>query len=120
MPRMKRFMTTTLYLYLDPANATFVRQKGAGDWGSYSNYINFLIASARKDKAAIGRTKEYAKAAFAPIQVRTATKTGATKKPKKGGKKAARTKTRKASKKKPTLKLVKAKARIAQTAAKAA
>jgi hypothetical protein len=45
--KAKKVLNTHLYAYCTKANATYARTKGKQEFGSFSAYINALIASDR-------------------------------------------------------------------------
>lgn len=89
MSRQNRILTATLYCYVEPTNAAFAKTQGRQKWGSFSNYINHLLAKEKGDKASQKRSVTLAEAAFAPILVKprkSATKMASKKKPSKKSK----------------------------------
>lgn len=64
-----RTLTATLYVYAEPINARRAKVKGA-EWGSFSNYVNFLIAKDHGDKESMQRSKDMAETALTPREVR--------------------------------------------------
>jgi hypothetical protein len=57
MKTKKRILTHTHYTYLQPHNAVRVRKK-ASEWGSSSNYLNYLVAKDHDDKKSIRASRE--------------------------------------------------------------
>lgn len=68
----KRTLVATLYCYVEPQLATHARVQGSsGKWGSFSNYVNYLLAREAGDKAAVARSKLTAKESSQPVMART-------------------------------------------------
>lgn len=70
-----RSLTATLYTYVEPQISVFARKQGAKTWGSFSNYINYLLAREAGDKRAMERSKLVAKESGQPTMARVAKKT---------------------------------------------
>lgn len=49
-----KVLTTPLYAYCEPANAKFARIEGKTRYGSFSGYVNALIAKDRGVKPKVG------------------------------------------------------------------
>lgn len=116
MARHKRILTATLYCYTEPGNATYAKAQGRQKWGSFSNYVNYLIAKDAGNTASVKRSQELAKAMMEPSLVKERKPTPPKKKvaPKAKAKKATAKKAAKKGKKKaaskPKLKKVETKA----------
>lgn len=70
---MERMHVSTLYCYVEESNGTHARIQGGAKYGTFSNYVNYLIAKDKGDKKSMKRSLEYAKATYAP-QIRVKTK----------------------------------------------
>lgn len=69
--RKKRILTATLYCYVEPKVAKVAHLQGApGKWGSFSNYVNYLIAQANGLKDAVARSRVTAKESSTPALAR--------------------------------------------------
>lgn len=96
-----RKLTSTLYTYVEPVNARRAKAKGK-DWGSFSNYVNFLIAKDHGDKKSMATSEEMKEIFLTPSPARTSPKNkpakkAAARKPK--AKKSKRVSARRPSKK---------------------
>lgn len=49
-----KYLTDLLWVYVEPANGAFARKKGKKEYGSFSSYLNSLIAKDRGVKARQG------------------------------------------------------------------
>lgn len=70
MKTKNRILTATNYTYLEPQNATRTKQK-AKEWGSSSNYLNFLVAKDHKDAKSMARSVALQKEFFTPTLARS-------------------------------------------------
>lgn len=84
--RVPERLSCTLYAYAEPVNAKYARSYGAKNWGSFSAYIDALIAADRKQslidppaktdvsslkKAVKKKAKKSAKKSAAPVATTT-------------------------------------------------
>ena len=83
-----RLLTATLYTYVEPVNAKRAKAQGK-EWGSFSNYVNYLIAKDHGDKKSMETSKEMREIFLTPSPARSS-KTTTTKKKKPKGKKSKR------------------------------
>lgn len=69
---MERIHTATLYCYVEPQVAAHARRQGGAKFGTFSNFVNYLIAKDAGDKKAMQRALAYAKASYEPsVRVKT-------------------------------------------------
>jgi hypothetical protein len=84
-----RLLTATLYTYVEPVNAKYAKAMGK-EWGSFSNYVNYLIAKDSGNTKSIETSKEMREIFLTPSPARSskprATKKKAAKKKAKGKK----------------------------------
>lgn len=88
-----RVLSATLYTYVEPINGRRAKVKGA-EWGSFSNYVNYLIARDHGDAESMKRSKKIAEEHLTPSSVRkpkAAKKTAPKKAKRKAGKKKSAT-----------------------------
>lgn len=65
MKTKNRILTATNYTYMEPVNSVRARKKAA-EWGSSSNYINYLVAKDHGDEASMKRSREQQEIFFTP------------------------------------------------------
>ncbi len=64
--RTPSVLASTLYCYVEPTNKKRAIAQGVAKFGSFSNYVNFLIAQDHKDKASMARSQAIAAKSTAP------------------------------------------------------
>lgn len=58
--KSNKILTATLYCYVEPHIATYAKKKGRNDFGSFSAYVNYLIAKDCNDAASMKKMKDMA------------------------------------------------------------
>ena len=107
MKTKKRILLAQHYTYLEKVNAKRVKQK-ASEWGSGSNYLNYLVAKDHDDKVSMKASTDLQAVFFEPAPLRSRAKVAKPAKKAKGKKsKRAASAGKKRASKKPSGKLLK-------------
>lgn len=66
MLKGKRLLTATLYCYVEPHLAIHAKRVGVTKFGSFSSYVNYLIAKDAGDKKSVENMMKLAKQYYEP------------------------------------------------------